>query len=201
MNKAKVILLSIIAACGYGVVHDQITARLCIEYFTVAHPPLFHTTSPTLLALCWGIAATAAIGAGFGIVLALVSQSGSPPPYPVSRLFQNILLLLSVMALSAFIAAVAGYQLSQRGFLSDPAGLMEAIPAHQHHRFRAVWFAHIASYLVGLGGATVLCLRVWRQRGCPSVISLFPRTRAAAIRAVIVVAIAASIVWICFIAH
>ena len=114
MKNAQVILLSILAACAYGVIHDQITIRLCLEYFTVAHPPLFHTTSPTLLALCWGVAATAGIGAVLGMVLALVSQSG-PAPYPISRVARLILLLLTAMAGSAVVAGVVGYQLSQRG--------------------------------------------------------------------------------------
>ena len=60
---AQIILLSILSACLYGVVHDQITIRVCLEYFTVAHPPYFPTHSPTLLAICWGVAATAGIGA------------------------------------------------------------------------------------------------------------------------------------------
>ena len=81
MKKLQIVLLSVLAACSYGVIHDQITARLCIEYFTVAHPPLFHTGSTTLLALCWGVSATAGIGAALGVVLAMVSQSDGPTPY------------------------------------------------------------------------------------------------------------------------
>jgi len=41
-----------------GIAHDEITVRVCAEYFTIAHPPLFPTASRTLLAACWGIAAT-----------------------------------------------------------------------------------------------------------------------------------------------
>jgi hypothetical protein len=198
MRNTQVILLSILAACTYGVLHDQITVRLCIEYFTVAHPPLFHTTSLTLLALCWGVAATVGIGAILGVVLALVSQSGGPEPWTVSRLGRSILLLLVVMAASAFAAGIVGYYLSHGGFISIPAGLAAEIPAHQNDRFMAVWFAHGASYLVGLVGGGLLCFRIWRARGKSSVISFFPQTRAAAIRAVFISAVAAYIVWIRF---
>ena len=82
MNKFKIVLISTLAAMAYGVLHDQITARICLEYFTVAHPPLFHTASPTRLAVYWGAAATAGIGLAFGAVLALVSQSPGLPPTP-----------------------------------------------------------------------------------------------------------------------
>jgi hypothetical protein len=201
VKTAQIILLSILAASTYGIAHDEITVRLCIEYFTVAHPPLFHTTSPTLLALCWGVAATVGIGAALGVVLALVSQSRGAAPYSVARLGRSILVLLTVMGASAFTAGVVGYQLSRRGFISIPAGLAETIPAHQHHRFMAVWFAHGASYLVGLAGGALLCFRVWQARGRPSVISFFPHTRTAALRAALLAAVAAYILWIRFGAH
>ena len=201
MNQAKVILLCILAACGYGVLHDQITARLCIEYFTVAHPPLFPTESPTLLAVCWGVAATAGVGAALGVVLALVSQSGDQEPNPISRLGGAVFILLCAMGLSALVAGCVGYWLSVRGVIALPAAFAEMIPETQVHRFMAVWFAHGASYLVGLGGGSLLCFRIWRARGCPYVISVFPRTRLAGVRAALVFIAAALILWVRFSAH
>ena len=50
----RIVLLSIASAIGYGILHDQVTARVCVEYFTIGHPPVFSTDSPTLLALGWG---------------------------------------------------------------------------------------------------------------------------------------------------
>jgi hypothetical protein len=194
-ERVQIILLSIVAACFYGVVHDQITARICIEYFTVAHPPLFHTTSPTLLALCWGVAATAGIGAILGVVLAWVSQSKGKDPSPVTQIGRSILLLLITMGASAFIAGMAGYQLSTRGLVSIPSPLAVVIPAHQHDYFMAVWFAHCTSYLIGLGGGALLCFRIWQRRGRPSIIPLYPRTRAAAIRAGCIAAVAIFVIW------
>ncbi len=191
-------LLSTLAACAYGVVHDQITVRLCLEYFTVAHPPLFHTTSPTLLALCWGVAATAGIGAALGVVLALVSQSGGAVPYSVSRVGRSILVLLAIMGASAITAGVIGYQLSRRGLISLPARLAEAIPVQRHDRFMAVWFAHGASYVVGLAGGALVCFWIWQARGKPSVISFFPQTRAGAIRAGVIGVVVVYIVWVRF---
>ena len=199
MKFAQIILLSLFASCTDGVVHDQLTVRFCLEYFTIAHPPLFHTGSPTLLAFCWGIAATTGIGAIFGVLLALVSQStGGAPPCSIARLARSIVALLGVMGASACSAGVLGYRLSRAGFISLPAGLASIIPPRQHDRFMGVWFAHGASYLVGLSGGAVLCFWVWRARGRPSVIDLYPRTRAAAIRASAVAALAVYIIWIRF---
>ena len=198
MKKLHIVLLSTLAACGYGVVHDQITARVCLEYFTIAHPPLFPTASTTVLALCWGVAATAGIGLMLGAVLAIVSQSGEPRPWPISSLVRSILFLLGVMGASAFIAGLVGYGLSAAGWISFPASLAAAIPVEKHNRFMAVWFAHGTSYLTGLAGAGILCFWVWTARGRPSVLSVFPRTRAAWLRAAVLAGTVGCILWFRF---
>jgi hypothetical protein len=198
LPKTKIILLTTVAAIVYGIVHDQITARLCVEYFTIAHAPLFHTTSPTILGLCWGIAATFGVGALFGVVLALVSQSDGLPPVPILRLVKSILGLLAVTAICASLAGVVGYELSRRSIVGIPATLAELVPPSQYHRFMAVWFVHGASYLVGVTGGSLVILRIWWARGKPPVLSVFPHTKGAIIRALIVAAIGAFVVWLRF---
>ena len=36
----RIALFATLAAIVYGIVHDQVTAHLCVEYFTIAHPPV-----------------------------------------------------------------------------------------------------------------------------------------------------------------
>jgi hypothetical protein len=201
VNRAKIILLSVAAAVAYGILHDQITARLCIEYFTIAHPPLFPATSPTIIALCWGTAATLGIGLILGVLLALAAHSGTQPPLPASRLLAPIARLLITMAFAAFVAGASGFALAQHGVISMPAGLAEVIPSSRHDQFLAVWFAHGASYLVGLTGGAFLVFRLWRARGRHPIISLVPRSMGGIIRAVVVTAAAAYILWLRFRAH
>ena len=62
MQSILVILLCIGSAICYGIVHDQITARICVEYFIIGHPPVFGTDSPTLLGLGWGVIASWWVG-------------------------------------------------------------------------------------------------------------------------------------------
>lgn len=148
---------AIAAAITYGVLHDQVTARVCVEYFTIGHPPLFDTTNPTLLGLGWGVVATWWVGLILGVSLALVSRLGSWPKTPPSVLWKPIGVLLGCMAVCALIAGCIGYALATSGgvFLVGP--LETQIPAAKHHVFIADAWAHVASYLSGfVGGVAVL---------------------------------------------
>jgi hypothetical protein len=79
MQSLAIIGLSIAAAIVYGILHDQVTARVCVEYFTIGHPPVFPTADPTLLGLGWGALATWWVGLLLGVLLAVVSRGGSRP--------------------------------------------------------------------------------------------------------------------------
>ena len=109
MEFAKIVLLSIFAAIVYGIVHDQFTARICLEYFTVFHPQIFPTQSPTLLAFGWGILPTWWVGAFLGLLLALAAPTGSKPKLTARAVFPFVARLLLVMAACAFVARVVGY--------------------------------------------------------------------------------------------
>lgn len=50
MEALRIVALSVLAAVTYGVLHDQVTARMCLEYFTVAHPDVVGH-EPTIIAL------------------------------------------------------------------------------------------------------------------------------------------------------
>src|SRR3974390_1428311 len=117
MQFIAIILLSIAGAITYGIVHDQITARICVEYFTVGHPPIFATDSPTLLGIGWGIIATWWVGLLLGIPLSMAARAGPPPRRGVRSLVRPLLVLLTVMAGCALIAGLVGFLLGGRGAL------------------------------------------------------------------------------------
>jgi len=198
IDKAKVFLACVLAAITYGIIHDQITAHLCVEYFTVAHPPLFHTDSPTILAFCWGICATVGVGAALGVLLAQVSQSKGPPPFPIPRLCRSILTLLAVMALTAFLSGVLGFELSRHSIIRLPDDFAALITPERRDRFMAVWFAHCASYFSGIVGGAILAIHVWIKRGKPRAIALIPRSGPEIIRAMFIGALIAVVLYLRF---
>ena len=160
----KIILVCVVAAIFYGIVHDQITARICVEYFTVFHPPVFPTQSPTLLALGWGVIATWWVGLFLGSLLALAARSGSQPKLSAAQLIAPVAELLLVMAVCALIAGLAGFYLVNRGLVKAPEWVGSALVQSSHARFMTDWFAHIASYGSGVIGGIVLCILQYRRR-------------------------------------
>jgi hypothetical protein len=159
MESIKIVAGSILAAILYGVVHDQVTARICVEYFTVFHPPVFATQSPTLLGLGWGIIATWWMGALLGVLLALAARAGSRPKITLEHLIPSIAKVLAFMALCALVFGVLGYV-----FGTVPSGMAGLLPSDSYHRFAADWWAHNASYASGLLGGLALCIFVYTRR-------------------------------------
>lgn len=164
MDALKIIGLSVVAAILYGVVHDQVTARVCVEYFTIGHPPVFATESPTLLGIGWGIIATWWVGALLGAPLAFAAIRGPRPPRSAGSLVRPIGVLLAFMGTAALVAGVIGFAAASAGwvFLLEP--LASRVPADRHAAFIADLWAHSASYLVGFVGGIILINRVWRSR-------------------------------------
>jgi type III secretory pathway component EscS len=159
MEFLKTILFCIVAAICYGIVHDQITARVCIEYFTIGHPPVFNTNSPTLLGLGWGVIATWWVGLFLGIPLALVARCGARSKLTTRQIAPMILKLLCVMAILALTAGILGYLLASHGTIRMTEDIAVAIPPGHRVPFIADWFAHLASYLVGFAGGIVVIIR------------------------------------------
>ena len=166
MESLKIIVLSVAAAVAYGIVHDQVTARVCVEYFTIGHPQLFvvPTDDPTLLGIGWGIVATWWVGLPLGIGLAIAAQIGLRPRRSARSLIVPIAKLLGVMAVCALAAAVTGWLLARNGAVILVGSLAERVPAEKHVAFLADLWAHNASYLVGIVGGIVLVSRIWKSR-------------------------------------
>jgi hypothetical protein len=160
MESLKIIAMCLLAGALYGVVHDQITARVCVEYFTVYHPDVFHTHSPTLLALGWGVLATWWVSFFLGVLLAIAARLGSSPKVAMADLIPKVLWLLVIMALCSLGAGISGYFLQAFGMEYYAVG----IPKQIRHDFYADLWAHNASYLTGFVGGMVLCVTVWRGR-------------------------------------
>ena len=88
MELVKIVLLSVLSAVVYGILHDQVTARVCVEYFTIGHPPVFPTDSPTWLAFGWGVIATWWAGLFLGLPAAIACRVGALPKLDAADLLR-----------------------------------------------------------------------------------------------------------------
>ena len=154
---SQIVCLSVIAVVLYGVLHGQITARLCIEYFTVAHTPIVASTEPGVVGLFWGIFATWWVGIPLGCGLAAaccLRPIQTMPPAVILPLLR----LLCLMGLCAFLGGLAGYGGFRMGWLQVPEELADCIPAERHVWLVVDSLAHLASYVAGFLGGFVLIL-------------------------------------------
>lgn len=153
----KIVAIAAGASVFYGLVHDQITIRICPAYFTVFHPPIFPQNNLTVPALCWGVAATCWAGVLSGILLALAARAGREPRIAAAELVKPIGILLIVMAVCAAVAGFMGYHYAKvnnvRGMLvpGDAGVGLDVYPP-----LIADWWTHTASYVVGFAGAIML---------------------------------------------
>lgn len=164
MESLKILLLCVGSAIFYGILHDQVTARVCVEYFTIGHDPIFNTESPTLLAFGWGVIATWHVGMFLSVPTILTCRVGSWPTIPAQRLMLPIGILLLVMGLSSLVAGIFGYYSAKFGDLSLPSPLAELVSREKHDAFFADYYAHNAAYTVGEFGGVILCIGIVLRR-------------------------------------
>ncbi len=164
MESLKIVLVSILAAVCYGIVQDQVTARVCVEYFTVGHPPIFRTDDPTALACGWGVIASWWAGFLMGVPLALFARCGSRPKVTARRLLKPVAVLLSCVGLMAFLSGVVGFASASAGWVSLEEPMALRVPPEKHAAFLADAFAHEAAYDAGFGGGVVLWAWTWMRR-------------------------------------
>jgi hypothetical protein len=194
MAKASVVAFCVVVAILYGVAHDQVTIRLCNEYFTLAHPPPpFPISSPTLLATYWGVAATFWVGLLLGVFVAQASHSPGYPPVPFPVVARKVLAIPVAAAIFALLMATVAFVVTDAGLLELPEPWYTVLPPERHARFMAAWSAHITSYSVAFVGGSLLVYRLWNGRGRPALVRALPNTPLGILRMSVVVVVGAFI--------
>jgi hypothetical protein len=161
LETARLISLSVGMAVCYGIIHDQITIRICAEYFTIGHPPVLGIEDLTVLAVYWGFVSTWWIGGSLGIIAALASQFGSWPKVGAAHVLRLVLGLLVIVGCGSFLAGIAGYFMAsaEQVWLVEP--LASQVPKAKHTMFLTDLWAHLAAYGIGIGGGCTICLWVF----------------------------------------
>ena len=164
MEAIKIILLSVVAAVTFGILHDQVTARICVEYFTIGHVPMFDTESPTLLAIGWGTIATWWVGVLLGVPAAGLARIGRMPKLSAARLIRPIGYLMLAAACASLTAGMAGYLAARAGWVWLVGEMAIRVPAEKHTAFVTDLWAHTAAYGASAVGGVILWGWIWWQR-------------------------------------
>lgn len=155
-----------VASCLYGIIHDQITIRICPDYFLVWHPTLVRSDNLTGVALAWGIAATWWMGAFLGLIVGLGAATGQPPYASKQQIVRTYIWML---AATGFCAAAVGLVVWHSDMVAP--SFVEGIDISSttddnRHRFMVDWAIHNTSYTVGAfaGFAGAICVAIGRFR-------------------------------------
>jgi hypothetical protein len=180
---SKMIGLVTVAAIAYGIAHDQIAARVCLEYFTKGSlkeeseewqdTPIFeefHTilkkneNSPTIVGTVWGIAKTWDVGLGLGTGLALSARAGWLPKMRAEDLQSPLAKAMLITGGISLIAGTIGYGLAKYGKVQVPEDSSHGVSPEKKN----AWYANAVSvntaYCVGALTGLGLCAWTIKQR-------------------------------------
>lgn len=161
----ETVVTSIVASVAYGLVHDQITIRICPEYFTIWHPHVIDTDSLTVLALVWGVIATWWVGLILGIVLGFFAVYGSKPVPTYRFMLRTILLILGWTAVTAIVVGIFAWITKAEPFPYVIGADLYLRGEDFRRRFGIDLYVHNASYFAGLAIALVYGILVLHHRG------------------------------------
>jgi hypothetical protein len=164
----KIVGVCVVGAIVYGILHDLVTANICVEYFSVFHPDVFHTDSPWLLALGWGVRATWWVGLFLGSLIAGAARSGQLPRIGWGQLLKPLLFVYLSSYAAAIGAGIVGFtvirEIPMWVFKQAPQVAAAHLSPEKQRAFTADLFAHNASYITSTAAVLVLCIWVIRTR-------------------------------------
>lgn len=164
MSALRIVLAVTALAIAYGIAHDQVTVRIAPEYFTILHPKIIESESPTALAFAWGFAATWWMGAGLGALLAACCRAGSRPKRALRDIAPLLGAILALLPLVAIGAALVGREVAAT--VGPDVLLRDArIASERRLDVITVFSAHVASEIVGAAALVALSVHSWRMRG------------------------------------
>lgn len=168
----RAMLLGVGLLVGYAVVQDQVSARLCPEYFTHFHNPIPGLTDPTLLGIAWGFLGSWWGGALFGYSVCVAATVGRRPKLTVRELLLPMgLVVLATAGVTALTGGAVAFYAEQFAVEVDEyrAG---PVPADRRRSLLVVCCYHLAAYVAAAVGSAACCVWVARERARRAVVTL-----------------------------
>lgn len=179
LQAGSIMATSIVATSLYGILNNQVTVRICPEFFTQgfmrqrmyhwngpvlrrARNIIMNTESPTVIGLVWGPIATWWVGALLGIPVALAARVGSHNQISATELIKPLAIALAATGTGAAVVGGIGYVTAwdlkfREKFISRFPAAVAGVPATAMRGFITNAYAHQAAYAAGaLSGLSVI---------------------------------------------
>lgn len=157
-------LLGLVAIVGYAMLQDQVSARLCPEYFTVLHPPIPGLTDPTLLGVCWGFLGGWWGGVLIGYVAGLLATLGPRPKLAPRELVRPLAVLVGVITTATALTGVSVWVHAGMLGMTLDADMPRVVPVERHRVLFTVACYHFVGYASATVGGVTVCVWVSLER-------------------------------------
>ncbi|MBY0457148.1 MAG: hypothetical protein K2V38_07415 [Gemmataceae bacterium] len=157
-------LLGLGFVVGYAILQDQISARLCPEYFTRLHNPIPGVTDPTLLGVYWGFLGAWWGGVLVGYVAGLMATVGPRPKLTPRELVKPFALLVLGVATVTALTGLSVWRHGELFGLILDSGTAQVVPTKRHQELMTVACYHLVAYASSVVGGVALCAWVWAER-------------------------------------
>jgi len=164
LPRFRAMLLGIGLLSGYAAIQDQVSARLCPEYFTHYHNPIPGVTDPTLTGIAWGFLGAWWGGALFGYAVGIAATVGKRKPLSLRELVKPMLVtVLGVASVTALVCGAVAFYAEQLGVSLDQY-MAAPVPAERRRGLLVVCCYHLAAYVSAVIGSVICCVWVARTR-------------------------------------
>jgi hypothetical protein len=162
-NDLRIVALCVVSVTLYGMIQDQVCARMAPDYFLIAYPRVEGASGPTLLGLLWGFMGSWWVGLVLGLAAGLTATVGKRPQLTARELAPAVgCLLLGVAFVAVVCGGAAWYNGRVMGVRFDWA---EGNAAERQLLLLPVACARFGAYAAALAGGVALCFWVaWRRR-------------------------------------
>lgn len=160
-----IVALCMASMIVYGMLQDQFSVRICVEYFTIGHPPIVGLEPyPTLHGIAWGFLASWWGGMILGYCLAIPATMGSKPHLRAAFFIMPLCVYFAFVTLATLAMGFWGHLSQDKGPLFDFTFWDERIPPEQRAGFRTLAYAHLGTYTSATLGGILLTLWTIRVR-------------------------------------
>jgi len=157
-----VLALASLIAGIYGIIHDQITITISLDYF-LYFKGLYTTSAPYRLGAAFiGWSSTWWVGfwAAAALIIALIIKKQSRGM--VKRVLKEALIIMGIAAVSGAVGGILGYLIPVKVDFFYQFALDHHV--ENYAAFFSVWMIHIFGYAGGLLGAAYRVIRILKYR-------------------------------------